>query len=109
MAVALKNARLFENPAIAERDRTAQRGAAIINSVQTALASKLDFRGIIDSVGNKLAEIFLENVGIGFLDKVNGLYRVHYLFENGRESGTSSFGLVIKDWFHISSRHVSRC
>ncbi len=58
---------------------------AIINSVQIALATRLDFQGIIDSVGDKLTEIFPEdNVGIGFLDKASGMFKVPYLFENGR-------------------------
>ncbi len=65
----------------AERQRAAE--LAIINNVQAALASKLDFQGIVDSVGDKLAEIFsLENVGIGFLDKTSGIFKVPYLIEN---------------------------
>jgi len=41
------------------KERTAELNArvdelAIINSVQDALASKLDFQGIVDSVGDKL-------------------------------------------------------
>jgi transcriptional regulator with GAF, ATPase, and Fis domain len=39
---------------------TEQRAAelAVINSVQEGLASKLDFQGIVDLVGNKIREIF---------------------------------------------------
>jgi len=79
IATALTRARAIE----AERQRTEE--LAIITSVQTALASKLDFQGIVDSVGDKLAEIFpAENVGIGFLDKASRIFKVPYLFENGK-------------------------
>lgn len=74
----------------------AQREAelAIINSIQTALASKLDFQGIVDSVGDKLTEIFSgENVAIGFLDKPSGMLKVPYLFENGKRFEPTEFPL----------------
>ncbi|HEY2982493.1 MAG TPA: GAF domain-containing protein, partial [Anaerolineales bacterium] len=79
IAVALTRARAIEET----RQRNEE--LAIINAVQAALASKLDFQGIVDSVGNKLAEIFSEeNVGIGFLDRASGMLKVPYLIENGR-------------------------
>jgi len=95
MGVAIQNARLFEETQrLLQETEQRNEELAIINSVQTALASKLDFRGIVDSVGNRLAEIFLEeNVGIGFLDKANDLFRVHYLFENGKRIGNVEFPL----------------
>ena len=79
MSVALQNAQSFK----AEQERVAE--LAIINSVQTALASKLDFQSIVDSVGDKLTEIFhAANVGIGFLDQASGMLKVPYVFENGK-------------------------
>lgn len=79
ISTALTRARALE----AERQRTDE--LAIINSVQTALASQLDFQSIVDSVGEKITEIFDEgNVGIGFLDTPSGLFKVPYLFENGK-------------------------
>jgi GAF domain-containing protein len=98
MSVALENARLFDETQrllkITE-DRAAE--LAVINSVQTALASKLDFQEIVDSVGDKLAEIFsAENVGIGFLDKTSGIMKVPYLFENGKRIENLEF--PISEW-----------
>jgi GAF domain-containing protein len=59
MSVAIENARLFDET---QRllNETEQRAAelAIINSVQEGLASKLDFQGIIDLVGDKIRDIF---------------------------------------------------
>ncbi|MFN8400320.1 MAG: GAF domain-containing protein [Anaerolineales bacterium] len=88
MGVAIQNARLFE----AEQERVAE--LAIINSVQTALASQLDFQSIVDVVGNKLTEIFSgENIGIGFLDKATGKFTSPYTFENGKRIGNVEFML----------------
>jgi len=56
---------------------------AVINSIQTALASNLDFQGIIDAVGDKLGEIFKDgNVGIAFVDKARDLVTFPYVVEN---------------------------
>src|ERR1051325_4931164 len=55
MSVALENARLFDETQRlfkAEQERVAE--LQIINSVQQGLASKLDFQGVIDLVGDKI-------------------------------------------------------
>src|SRR5215211_1477979 len=68
-------------------EQLAQREAelAIINSIQTALASKLYFQGIIDAVGDKLSEIFWDgNVGIGLVDKARNVAILPYVIENGK-------------------------
>ena len=59
MSVALENARLFDETQRLFKE-TEQRAAelAIINSVQQALAAKLDMQGIYDAVGDKIREIF---------------------------------------------------
>ena len=59
MSVALENARLFDETQRLLKE-TEQRAAelAIINSVQQALAAKLDMQGIYDTGGEKLREIF---------------------------------------------------
>ncbi len=88
ISTALTRARALE----AERQLTAE--LAIINSVQTALASKLDFQGIVDAVGNKLTEIFSgENVAIGLLDKASGRIKAPYIFENNRRIENVEFPL----------------
>ncbi len=66
-------------------ERLAQREAelAVINSIQSALASKMDFQGIIDAVGEKLSEIFEDgNVGIGFVDDKRNIVFFPYVVEN---------------------------
>ncbi len=59
MSVALENARLFDETQRLFKE-SEQRAAelAIINSVQAALATKLDIQGIYDVVGDKIGEIF---------------------------------------------------
>ncbi len=101
-AVALDNAGLVEGLEQKVEERTEELNArvdelAIINSVQAALASKLDIQEIVNSVGDKLAEIFsVENVGIGFLDKASGMMKVPYLFENGKRIENLEF--PISEW-----------
>ena len=68
-------------------EQLAQRKAelAVINSIQTALASNLDFQGIIDIVGDKLNEIFKDgNVGIGLIDRARNVVSIPYVIENGK-------------------------
>ena len=59
MSVALENARLFDETQRLLKE-TEERNAelAVINSVQQGLASKLDFQGIIDLIGEQVREIF---------------------------------------------------
>ncbi|MBI3243064.1 MAG: GAF domain-containing protein [Chloroflexi bacterium] len=95
MSVALENARLFDETTRlfqAEQHRAAE--LAVINSVQTALASKLDFQGVIDAVGDKICEIFLgESVGIGLVDRVQDTVRFLYIFEQGKRYPNAEFPL----------------
>ncbi len=66
----------------------------IINSIQQGLAAELDFRAIVDLVGDKLTEIFPgENVAIGLYDKATGIEKVPYLFENGKRIENVEFPL----------------
>jgi len=79
MGVALENARLF--------DETQQRNAelAIINSVQAALAAKLDLQAIYDAIGDKIREIFeAQSVVIFINDKANNLTYFPYAVEKGQ-------------------------
>ncbi|HKY55928.1 MAG TPA: GAF domain-containing protein, partial [Anaerolineales bacterium] len=59
MGTAIQNVRLFDETQRLLKE-TEERNAelAIINSVQEGLSRKLDFRGIVDLVGEKLGEIF---------------------------------------------------
>ena len=64
LGTALENARLFDETQRLLKE-TEQRNAelAIINSVQEGLARKLDFRAIVDLVGEKIGEIFQGRYG----------------------------------------------
>ncbi|MGB8647523.1 MAG: GAF domain-containing protein [Anaerolineae bacterium] len=77
---AIENARLF-----AETKRllgeTQQRAAelAIVNSVQQSLASKLDFRAIVELVGNKIREVLDAPVlYIALRDSSSGADLIHF-------------------------------
>ena len=92
MSVALENARLF-----AETERlfkqSEQRAAelAIITSVQSALASKLEMQGIYDVVGDKIREIFRKaDVGIRIFDHEQGLTITPYMVEHGERRAVAS-------------------
>ncbi len=85
MSVALENARLFNETQRLLKE-TEQRAAelAIINSVQEALASKLDMQAIYDLVGDKIQRLFnAQSVLISSFDHEKQLTRVVYGFENG--------------------------
>ncbi|HAV77026.1 MAG TPA: hypothetical protein DCX53_06705, partial [Anaerolineae bacterium] len=86
LGTALENARLFDETQRLLKE-TEQRNAelAIINSVQAALAAKLDMQGIYDAVGNKIREIFdAQSCFIMVLDKHTNLEHYPYLIEKGR-------------------------
>jgi GAF domain-containing protein/CheY-like chemotaxis protein len=85
MSVALENARLFDETQRLLKE-TEQRAAelAIINSVQEGLASKLDFQGIIDLVGDKIREIFdTHAINIAEYDAKSDLFSSLYTMERG--------------------------
>ncbi|MFZ5903137.1 MAG: GAF domain-containing protein [Chloroflexota bacterium] len=95
MAVALKNARLFDESQRLLKE-TEERNAelAIINSVQQGLASKLEMQAIYDLVGDKMREIFdAQGAGIAIIDRAHNLVRVKYLFEQGLIYRDKSFPL----------------
>ncbi len=80
LGTALENARLFDETQRLLKE-TEQRNAelAIINSVQDALAAKLDLQGIYDAVGDKMREIFkADTTLICFHDVENNLIVAPY-------------------------------
>jgi PAS domain S-box-containing protein len=86
MSVALENARLFDrtNNLLEETQRRSAE-LAIINSVQEALASKLEFQSVIDFVGDKLQDVLdTENIEIRLIDTVSNLVRYPYMYERGK-------------------------
>ncbi|MGW8144358.1 MAG: GAF domain-containing protein [Anaerolineales bacterium] len=80
MSVALENARLFDE----ERQRSAE--LAIINSVQQALSSQLDYQEVINLVGDKLRDVFnTESIAIRIYDRKENLIHYLYEYENGEK------------------------
>ncbi len=78
LAVALENARLFEEA----RQRAAE--LAIINGVQAGLASKLDMQSIYELVGEKIRNTFnAQVVSIAIHDPVTQVMHGRYSFEAG--------------------------
>ena len=78
LAVALENARLFEEA----RQRAAE--LAIVNSVQAGLASKLDMQSIYELVGEKIRNTFnAQVVSIAIHDPVTQVMHGRYSFEAG--------------------------
>jgi GAF domain-containing protein len=58
---------------------------AIINSIQSGLASQLDFRAIVDLVGDKLREVFGGiDLGITWYDDKSNLLHYLYVYEHGK-------------------------
>jgi signal transduction histidine kinase/CheY-like chemotaxis protein len=86
MGVALENARLFDETQrlLNETEQRAQE-LAIINSVQTGLASKLEFQAIIDLIGEKIREIFdAQATLISLYNRETNEINHRYLVERGQ-------------------------
>ncbi len=84
-SIAIQNARLFDetNRLLAE---TKQRNAelAVINSVQEALASQLDFKGAVETEGDKIREVFnAQGLYIALYDRGADLLHFPYWLELG--------------------------
>ncbi len=85
MSVALENARLFDETQRLLKE-TEQRAAelAIINSVQQALASKLEYQAIVDVVGEKIRSIFdAQSIAIGSYDHAASTVHYSYVVQKG--------------------------
>ncbi len=85
LGAALENVRLFDETQRLLKE-TEQRAAelAIINSVQAALAAKLDMQGIYDAVGDKIRDIFdAQVVDIVTYDPTTALLSWSYFIEKG--------------------------
>ncbi|HEV8259958.1 MAG TPA: GAF domain-containing protein, partial [Burkholderiales bacterium] len=85
MGVALENARLFDETQRLLKE-TEQRNAelAVINSIQQGMAGSLDFRGIIELVGDKLRTVFgSDNLSIPWWDQQSGMAQVLYAVQHG--------------------------
>jgi len=86
MGVALENARLFEQTQRLLKETEARNAElAALNSVQQGMATKLDFQGVIDLVGDKLCEVFAtDTLEIKWIDAEADLVHTLYAVEHGR-------------------------
>jgi GAF domain-containing protein/DNA-binding response OmpR family regulator len=85
LSVALENARLFDETQRLLKE-TGQRATElqIINSVQDALASKLDMQSIYTLIGDKIRDIFgAQAIDIISYDSKTGLMSDRYVYEMG--------------------------
>jgi GAF domain-containing protein/DNA-binding response OmpR family regulator len=85
MSVALQNARQIDETQrlFKESERRAAE-LAIVNSVQQALASRLDMQGIYDAVGDEIREIFHDaDIEIRVINPHTGLVDTPYICEDG--------------------------
>src|SRR4029077_1635763 len=84
MGVALKNARLFdETQRLFKQSEQRAAELAVVNSVQSGLASQLDIQAIFDLVGTKIHETFdVQGVYIATYDRQTG--RMDYRYSTGR-------------------------
>ena len=99
MGVALENARLFdETQRLLKETELRAAELAIINSVQEALASKLDMQAIYDLVGDKIQNMFqAQSVLITSFDHEKQFTCLEYGFENGErvyDSALLPFGAM---------------
>jgi GAF domain-containing protein len=71
LGTALENARLFDETQRLLKETEARNAElAVINSVQQGMAGSLDFRGIVELVGEKLRSVFgVGNLGINVWDE----------------------------------------
>jgi PAS domain S-box-containing protein len=94
LSIALENARLF-NEAQRLLEETEARNAelAIINIVQSALASKLDMQAIFNVVGDKLQEVFPDAQVVDILDydPATQLFHPRYVIERGKRYEVDSW------------------
>ena len=97
MGVAVANARLFQ----AEQERASE--LAIINSVQSGLATQLDINAIYELVGSKVQEIFDANsVVLATFDLEKGVMYRQYEMEQGERFHTEPMPIPPNWWYFIN-------
>lgn len=88
LGAALENAHLFNETQrlLIETERRANE-LSVINSVQEALASKLDLPSIYEMIGEKTREVFkVQVVDITLYDAISNVISMPYSYENGDRS-----------------------
>ena len=105
MGVALESARLFDETQRLLKETEARAAElAIINSVQQALANKLDARSIFELVGEKLRELFdSQSISIAGFDADAGMRHYHYILERGERLGVPDGPISTMGWHLIKT------
>jgi signal transduction histidine kinase/putative methionine-R-sulfoxide reductase with GAF domain/ActR/RegA family two-component response regulator len=85
LGVALENARLFgETQRLLEQTEQRNAELAVINSIQQGLASSLDFRAVVDLVGDRLRGVFgSDNLAIVWRDAQSETAQLLYVVQHG--------------------------
>ena len=96
LSVALENVRLFDETKrlLAEADQRAAE-LSVINEIGAALAKHLDFKAIVDLVGERVGSIFeTRSLHISLYDEASGQIEFPYLIEEGEryDSALITFG-----------------
>jgi PAS domain S-box-containing protein len=88
VGAALENARLFaETQRLLQETEQRNTELAIINSLQEALASKLDLQAVFELIGERVCEVFnVQVVDIVIYDRATNLITMPYSYEKGDRS-----------------------
>ncbi|MEO8847419.1 MAG: GAF domain-containing protein, partial [Casimicrobiaceae bacterium] len=110
MGVALQNARLFDETQRLLK-QTEQRNAelAVINSIQQGVASELDFRAIIDLVGDKLRAVLkTDEIGIRWYEHDSRTVHHLYEIEHGKRLAFAPVTYDAERWSRVVERREPR-
>jgi GAF domain-containing protein len=92
MAVALENARLFdETESLLRETEHRARELATVNTVGTALAGELDLSALIELVGEQVRSVFKADIAfVALLDKENSV--IHFPYQYGQQLAPIQLG-----------------
>ena len=90
---ALENARLFDETQRLLKETEARNAElAVINSIQQAVGAALDFQAIVDTVGDKLREVFgTGDLSIRWWDEPANTMHWLYAYEHGQRLNNPSY------------------
>ncbi len=87
MGVALENARLFqETKRLLNETQLRNAELSILNTIQEGLVTEMDFKAIINLVGDKFREALdIQDIGIRLYDKEKDVLHFPYEYEHGKK------------------------
>ncbi|HSC22548.1 MAG TPA: GAF domain-containing protein [Casimicrobiaceae bacterium] len=110
LGVALQSAHLFDETQRLLKE-TEQRNAelAVINSIQQGVAAELDFRKIVDLVGDKLREVLrTDEIGVRWFDHARKVVRYLYEYEHGVRLSVPDQAPGADAWERVTGRKTPR-